>query len=170
MKIISKERVRKGFLNIDELTIETPEGKQLKREVVNRGNAVAALVYDTKKEKYILTKQYRPGTEKTMVEVVAGTLDVEGEEPADCMKREIMEEIGYKTDSIVHLYSFAPSPGGLSEIIHLFYAEVSEQVTAGGGVEDEGIELVELTKDGLVPEFVEDAKTIIAFLWAKLRK
>ena len=73
------------------------------REVFERGNSVAGIVYDTVKEKYIFVKQWRPGAEGDMIEIVAGSLDVEGEKPAEALKREIVEEMGYKVDLINHL-------------------------------------------------------------------
>lgn len=98
--IIDRQNKYKGFLNIDELTIRTKSGAEVKREVMTRKNAVAALVYDTVKEQYIFTSQYRPGSASDLIEIPAGTLDHEGEDPREAMGREILEEIGYKVDSM----------------------------------------------------------------------
>jgi hypothetical protein len=52
--IIDRKNKYKGYLNIDEITYKTNSGEEVKRELMVRQNAVAALLYDTIKEKYIL--------------------------------------------------------------------------------------------------------------------
>ena len=115
--IIDRKQKYKGYLNVDEITYKTKSGKEGKREVMVRKNAVAALLYDTVKEKYILISQWRPGSASDIVEVVAGTLDKPGEDPQDAMIREIEEEVGYATDSIKLIDECYTSPGGSSEVI-----------------------------------------------------
>lgn len=183
-----KERktVYQGFSKIDELTINDGD-KEYTREVLVVQNAVAAIIYDTTKKKYIFVEQYRPGAEGIMVEIVAGCID-EGEKPEQAIKREIMEETGYKVDFVKHISDFYSSPGKTSELTSLFYVEVSEKVNEGGGIGDEKISTVEVEKLGLngriffedpmntemkfgvenkmVPPYqLIDAKSIIAVMW-----
>jgi 8-oxo-dGTP pyrophosphatase MutT (NUDIX family) len=107
---------------------------------------------------------------------VAGSVDVVGERPEEALKREIVEEIGYRMDTCTHIRDFYVSPGGVSEIISLYYVEVSEKVSDGGGIGDENIETIEVDylgvmgtlffepKDGVItpPYRLIDAKSIIA--------
>jgi 8-oxo-dGTP pyrophosphatase MutT (NUDIX family) len=109
---------------------------------------VAAIIKDTSKNKYIFVSQYRSGAEGLMVEIVAGKID-KGEKPEEAIKREIMEETGYKVDYINHLKDFYTSPGRIDEIMTVFYVEVSEKVNEGGGVGDEEISIVEAEILGL---------------------
>jgi len=141
-KIVDKKTVYEGYHKVEEYQIEDGD-KQYTREVFERGNSVAAIVYDTEKKKYLFTKQWRPGADGHMIEVVAGSLDVEGEKPEEALKREIIEELGYKVDHINHLKDFYISPGGTSEITSLFYVEVSEKISEGGGIGDEVITTIE---------------------------
>ena len=107
MKILNINRVYNGFLSILKLEIETSKGNTITREVMSRGNdertddSVASLIYDTNKQRYIFVKQFRSGLinqdDKYLMEVVAGTLD-RGEDPKECMIREIKEETGYKVE------------------------------------------------------------------------
>jgi ADP-ribose pyrophosphatase len=170
MKVKGRKRVYDGFLKVDKLTIELEDGKEVTREVVVRKDAVAALVYNTKDKQYILVKQFRPGPETTIVEIVAGTMDVEGETPEHCIEREIEEEIGYKVDELEFITWCYFSPGGLTEKIHIFYAEVSEKISAGGGVDDENIETVLVSEEGLNEYLVHDSKTVIAIQWLSKRR
>ena len=170
--IIDRQNKYKGFLNIDELTIKTKSGVEVKREVMTRKNAVAALVYDTVKEQYIFTSQYRPGSASELIEIPAGTLDHEGEDPREAMSREILEEIGYNVDSMKLIDECYMSPGGNTEIITIYYAEVSDKVEEGGGLESEHeeIDIVYMNYDEMISTRFRDAKTIIAINWVKLNR
>lgn len=146
-EITNKKIVYDGINKIEELTIKNND-KEFKREVLNFGNGVGAIIKDTVKNKYIFVSQYRAGAEGLMVEIVAGKID-KGEKAEEAIKREIMEETGYKVDSINHLKDFYTCPSSLSEVISVFYVEVSEQVNEGGGLDDENISIVEVEMLGL---------------------
>lgn len=163
---------------IEELTIQKGD-KELKRQIFNRGNGIAALVYNTETEKFIFVEQYRAPVEGVLLEIVAGGIE-ENEKPQDAVKREIAEELGYKVDKITHIKDFYVSPGANTEITALFYVEVSEKISEGGGVDDEDIKIVEAIDLGLngnvifemfndgriVPPYqMIDAKSIIAINW-----
>lgn len=165
--LVNRERKYKGFINIDELTVKTRSGKEVKREVMVRKNAIAGIVYDTEKKVFIFVQQYRPGSNKEIIEIVAGTLDVEGEDPRDAMAREIDEEIGYKTDKIKLIDECYMSPGGSSEIITIYYCEVSEKIHQGGGLEYEDIDVIEMTLQEVLSTRFQDAKTIIGINYVK---
>jgi len=167
--IIDRKPKYQGYLNVDEITYKTKSGKEGKREVMVRKNAVAALLYDTVKQKYIVISQWRPGATADVVEIVAGTLDKPGEDPQDAMIREIEEEVGYATDTIKLIDECYMSPGGSSEIITIYFCEVSKKIATGGGVpgELEEIETIEMTRDELLSTRFNDAKTIIAVNWAR---
>ena len=167
--IIDRQNKYKGFLNIDELTVRTKKGSEVKREVMTRKNAVAALIYDTEQKKYIFVSQWRPGSACDLVEIVAGTLDVDGEEPREAMEREILEEIGYKTDKMKLIDECYMSPGGNTEVISIYYAEVSDKIEEGGGCEHEHeeIEIIYMDYDEMISTRFRDAKTIIAVSWVK---
>jgi ADP-ribose pyrophosphatase len=170
MEIKNKKVVYDGYFKMYELTVQH-DGNSFKREQFDRGTAVAALVYNTTTNYYILTRQFRIGSESELVEVVAGMVD-KGENPEDSIKREIVEEIGYDVDKLEHLHTFFSSPGGSTEKVLLYYAEVSHQKENGGGNahEHEMIEIVEYSREELLQLKTPDAKTIIAQQWVQLTK
>lgn len=170
MKIKNREKAYDGYFKIYKLTVEQ-EGQTFTREQFERGSAVAALVYDTKTEHYILTQQFRIGSESELVEIVAGMVD-EGEQPEQSIKREIEEEIGYAVDMLEELHTFYSSPGAATEKVTLYYAEVSEQHAKGGGndQEHEHIRIMKYTAQELEQLQTLDAKTIIAQQWVRLGK
>ena len=174
-KIVNREVKYSGKFKIEEVTVQKGD-EEFKTEVFDRGNSVGALVYNTETKKYLFTSQYRVGSEGVMIEVVAGKID-EGETPQEAVKREIVEEIGYKVDTMLHITDMYLSPGGSKEVMALFYVEVSEKIGDGGGIEGENITIIEvdelgmsgnlffnISEDGLItpPYKLIDAKSIIA--------
>ena len=57
-----------------------------------------------------------------LLEIPAGKLDVEGEDPLETAKRELAEEIGKQAEHWEPLGSFYTSPGFTDEEVHLFLA------------------------------------------------
>lgn len=152
------------------------------REVYDRGNGVAVLLYNTHKQTVILTKQFRLPTylnkneSGMMIEVCAGTLDEKN--PDDCVKREIEEETGYKIEQVQKIFQSYMSPGAVTEILHFYLAEYNEdmKVSEGGGLDEEheNIEVLELNfEDAYKMIFsgkIKDSKTIMLLQHAKIHQ
>jgi len=178
-EIKGRETKYSGKFKIEEVTVAYGD-KEYKTEVFERGNSVGALVYNTETKKYLFVEQYRAGAEGMMIEIVAGKVE-DGEKTQEAIKREIVEELGYKADKIIHISDFYLSPGGSKEIMALFYVEVSEKIGDGGGVDEhENIKVIEVEDLGLNGnlffEFPEegdvtppykliDAKSLMAVSW-----
>lgn len=175
-KITERKIVFDGYTKVEEVTIDNGKEK-FTREVLKTGSSVCGIIKDTAKNKYIFVSQYRPGSETKLIEIVAGQID-EGEQPEEALKREVMEETGYKVDFIKHLKDCYTSPGRVDEIMSIFYVEVSEKINEGGGIGDEDIEIIEVEALGLggriffdnprevkvVPHQLIDAKSLIAVM------
>lgn len=168
MKLIESLNVYKGFLKVFKNTYQV--GKQtLTREVLERGDSVAAIVYNISTGLYYFVSQPRPATfGKTQdpvnfIEVIAGMID-EDETPEQAIIREVKEELGFQ--SIVHnrkIGEFFLSPGGCSEKLHLFSIGVTNKnKIETSGVDDENIKTVTMTPNELKHFIFGDAKSIIA--------
>jgi nudix-type nucleoside diphosphatase (YffH/AdpP family) len=177
----SKHRVFDGFFKIDEavLRYERFDGRMsepVQRLCLERGDSVAAIVFDPAARRAIFTRQFRyPAYEKGpgwLVETIAGMID-DGETPEAALRRELLEELGYEAGAVEPIANFYLSPGGSSERIWLYYTEVSDarRSGAGGGLAAEGedIETVSMSIDELRPLLhsggLHDAKTIIGVQW-----
>ncbi|MDU0368885.1 NUDIX domain-containing protein [Hymenobacter endophyticus] len=170
MHVIDRRIAYDGHYKLSQLQVQ--DGPDvLRRERFEPGKAVAALVYHTGTQQYVLTRQYRIGPEDEIVELAAGMIDGE-EEPQAAIRREIHEELGYDVDRLELITRMLPSPGTSAEVITVFYAEVSQQSGQGGGLaeENEKIEAVLFRAEELWQAAFEDAKTIIAVQWARLRE
>ena len=69
-----------------------------------------------------IVRQYRPAAEAFTWELPAGMVDP-GEDPAECCRRELLEETGLLTRSIHRLGEGSPCTGRLSNRIHSFFVE-----------------------------------------------
>ncbi len=169
MQIIERSRVFNGHFKVNQLIVQDG-ATQLKREQFAPGQAVAALVYDTARQVYVLTRQFRIGPEADILEIAAGMIDGD-EAPEAAVRREIHEELGYEVDRLEEIVAMWASPGTSAEVITVYYAEVSQKTGPGGGLaeENEHIEMVELSWEALLAEPLRDAKTVIAVQWARLR-
>ncbi|MFA9189068.1 GDP-mannose pyrophosphatase NudK [Flavobacterium magnesitis] len=150
------------------------------REVYDRGNGAAILLYNKTNKTVILTRQFRIPTylngnkSGMMVEVCAGLLDQD--EPEQCIIRETEEETGYRVSKVKKIMETYMSPGAITEILYLFVGEydASMKVSEGGGLEheQENIEVIEMSFDQAYTMIetgeLKDAKTIILLQYAKI--
>ena len=184
VEIFDEKLVSPGFLKIirAKLRYKNFDGTWVEAdnlEKMERGHSVAALIWNKDTEKVVLIEQFRYPTYQPekhdsgwMIEVVAGMID-KGEEPQVAARRELIEEIGYQVDTLEYIDDFYVSPGGSTERIFLYYAEVrnKDKIAEGGGVEqeDENVRMREYSLEEISEKFFnnefQDAKTIIALMW-----
>lgn len=185
VEIKSRRRLLDDFFKVDEaeLRYERFDGSMtpiIRRLNFERGDSVAAIMFDTTAQRLLLTSQFKyPTYEKGpgwITELVAGSVD-HGESPEMAVTREIYEEMGYRVGRVEHVSTFYLSPGGSSERIALYYVEVSDHQHEGpgGGLVSEGedIRIVSLTLDEARQKIatgeIVDAKTIVGILWLASR-
>jgi ADP-ribose pyrophosphatase len=105
-----------------------------------------------------------------LLELPAGKLDVEGEEPLETAKRELAEEIGKAAEQWEHLHSFYTSPGFTDEECHVYLATGLSDAEADTDEHERiDIETHPLSElDALIDE-VRDSKTLIGLLELRRR-
>ena len=140
------------------------DGEVVDREIVSHPGAVAVVVHDG--EHLWLVRQPREAVEDYLLELPAGKLDVDGEDPLSTAKRELAEEIGKGAKTWTHLTTFYASPGFSDEEIHVYLATdlYDEQADTD---EIERIEIVKVPLgqiDHVIRDNV-DSKSLIGLLW-----
>ena len=78
-------------VRIDEIRYE--DGSTSVREIVEHPGAVAIVAHDDRLL-YMVRQPREAVGEDSLFELPAGKLDVPGESPIDCAKRELVEEVG----------------------------------------------------------------------------
>ncbi len=185
--IHSSRAAYKGRYTIDEVefSFDRVSGpgriERAQREIFHRGDSAAALLHDIERDVIIVTEQFRlptyahgPGY---LLEAAAGSID-DGEDPADCIRRELMEETGYKAGELKRICAYYSSPGASSEKVFLYYAPVQpadlvDPAASGIAADKEDIRRVEFSRDEFLDKVAygdfEDGKIILAGLWLKLQ-
>jgi ADP-ribose pyrophosphatase len=111
-----------GFLAIEELVLQGPDGDVANRVVVHHPGAVVVVPLVDDGRAALLVRQYRVATSSELLEVPAGKRDVAGEAPAATAARELEEEIGFAPGRLVKLAEFYNTPGFCDEYTHLYAA------------------------------------------------
>lgn len=172
-KTIHDEQIFQGkMINLHVQTVELPNGKYSKREIVRHPGAVAILPFTTD-GKLIVVEQFRKALDRSIIETPAGKLE-RNEETLLCAMRELKEETGYTSKQITYLVSFYTSPGFADEIIHLYIAY--DCVPGENQLdEDEFVEPLTITleeaRQMIKNQQIIDAKTILSiYYWELLTK
>lgn len=183
VQIIGSHRGFEGFFRIDvhSLRYRRFDGSWsdiMEREVFERGAAAAVLPYDPTRDEIVLIRQFLPGflfsgRDPFPLHIVAGMIGP-GETPEDVARRETIEESGLSLEKrlMEKVASYLPSPGGSSEVIHVFVACVDTS-HAGGyhGVpeehEDIRVEVMRIENAIALLDsgVIEHGPALVALLW-----
>lgn len=154
------------LIEVRKVTVGLSNGTTTDREIVVHPEVVAVLpLLDD--GRVVLVRQFRKAAERELLEVPAGGID-EGETPEDAVRREMVEETGYRVGSLKWLSSFYTSPGFTTERMHLFEARGLQPGEATE--ETDQIEVVLMTPEEALERVesddVADAKTLLALKFA----
>ncbi len=169
-QVLESETAYKGKV-FSVLKTKIREGdKEYERETITH-NGSAVIVPVTRDNEVILVKQYRHATEKYLLELPAGSVEID-ETPEQCAFREVEEEIGMKAEQLEKLTEFYVSPGFLNEKMHVFLA--TELTKSEQNLDED--EIISIEKIPLEKAFqkiaaneIEDAKTMIGLIFAGKR-
>jgi ADP-ribose pyrophosphatase len=158
-------------LSVDRVRL--PNGREMDFERVHHRGAAAAvaLLEDGGEPRVLLVRQYRYAVDGWLLEVPAGKLDA-GEDPADCARREVEEETGYRPATVEPLGWIFSTPGFCDERIWLFLARGLEP-TRQRLEDDEVLEVEPLAWGEALQRArsgeLTDAKSVCALLRAAAR-
>ncbi len=155
--------LRGPFFRLRRYRVGYPNGQEKERIILEHPGAAAALPL-LPDRRVILVRQYRAAAGRLTLEIPAGKLEP-GESPEESIRRELIEETGYRAGRLTHLRSYYSSVGISDEIIHIFQAD--DLSPAGGQTGDEtGLESVVLPLEEVRRRIetgeILDSKTIIA--------
>lgn len=112
-------------------TIQRPGSDEtFSRLVLEHPGAAVVLAVDDD-GRVLCLKQYRHPARRRFIELPAGLLDADGEDPLDVARRELREEASYAAATWRHLTSAYSSPGIIAERIHYFLATGLAPVSRG---------------------------------------
>ena len=100
--------------------VRMPDGREAAYDVIDHPGAVTLIPVDEQGRMWFV-RQYRSGVRDTLLELPAGTRDV-GEDPQDCARREVREEIGLAARRIENIGEVYLAPGYSTEYMVFFLA------------------------------------------------
>ena len=165
MSVSRKYEGNRISLRVD--TARFDAGPVFDREIVEHPGSVV-LIPITAEGKVLLIRQFRQSAEKILLEAPAGTREP-GEDPETTARRELQEEVGYRTGKLIPIGGSWVAPGYSTEYSHAFIATELEAAPLPAD-EGEDIVVMEFEFDDihrLIAEGVlEDQMTIAALLTA----
>ena len=118
-------------------------------DIASSHDSVSILIYNKDNDSIIIVKQFRPAVflknnDGYMYELCAGLVDKTNKSIEQIAKEEVLEECGYKVESITKIAQFYSSVGTSGSKQNVFYTEVdnNQKITNGGGIDDEYIEVI----------------------------
>ncbi len=190
VEILSRDNIFKGFFTLEKATVRfelfnKSMSPAVGRLNVYRGDAVSVLLYNSINQTLVFVRQFRypvytvePDNAWT-VECVAGAIE-QGLADWQTAIQEVEEETGYRLNEtqLEYIGKCYPSPGGTSERIYLFAADVAdcEPRAHGGGSSHDDAEDIRVEEYSYAETFrkvdsleICDAKTLISLAWFKNR-
>jgi nudix-type nucleoside diphosphatase (YffH/AdpP family) len=184
-----QKRILDDFFKVDEVLVSYQRndgtmGPDQRRFIFERGDAAAVMLFNVDSTSVVLVDQFKvpsligrrrddPATmDGWITEAIAGMVD-QGETPEQTIIRETLEETGYRIKNPQLISKFFSSPGGTSERIFLYFAEVreSDRISDGGGLDGENITVVHMPLKDLFERLasgsIDDPKLVIGAYWLK---
>ncbi|HEV2348615.1 MAG TPA: NUDIX hydrolase [Terriglobia bacterium] len=166
-RVLSSKTVFKGrVITVKVEEVVEPGRIKATREVVCHSGSVVVLPH-LHDGRLLLVRQYRHAAGQALWELVAGGME-RGESPQEAARRELLEEAGYRARSLTPLFNFFPSPGVLTERMHLVEArgltlaqarpEPDERIRVGRFTRRQWKEMLEARK-------IKDGKTLAGLYW-----
>lgn len=175
---IAERSVHQGHIwRVVVADFETPDGEPFERDIVRSPGAVAVvpLVFDAEgNPSVVLMRQYRPAFDRTMIEIPAGMRDVDGEQPEETARRELIEEAGLAAGDLDLLVELCPSPGMTDAVTTVYLAtDCTPRDRALQGPEEDHSELLHLPLADAIAQIgsgaITDAKTVAGLLLTEHR-
>ena len=158
------------------------ESEVIRREILERGDAVAVLPYDPVTEQVLLIEQIRIGAIKSkhtpwLLECIAGMTDG-SEDYESVVKKEAFEEAGLNLTELEFMLSYLSIPGGTTErlFLYLAHADLSQINTGIYGLDTEGEDIkthimdLDEAFERLNRGEIDNAATVICLQWLALNR
>jgi ADP-ribose pyrophosphatase len=188
LEILEKSIGYRGFFRLEKYRLrhELFAGgwsAEISRECLERGHAVAVLLYDPDTDQIVLLEQFRIGAldfpgGPWLLEIVAGIIDHPGETTEEVAQRETAEEAGCELLDVLPICHYLVSPGGTSESITLYCGRVDVSTISsevyGVASEHEDIRLQVVSRSEALALLhsgrINSAAPIIALQWLELNR
>lgn len=168
-RLKSEQLVDGKLLKVYRDQVRLPDGEESIREWIDHPGA-SAVVPIFEDGTTLMVRQFRYPPRRTFLEVPAGKIDKEGENPEEVAARELEEETGWRASRFTKLGALYPCIGYSNEIIHFYLAEDLEKGERSLA-EGEFMEVVPVSFDEAIEKVrkgeILDMKSAMALLYAR---
>jgi ADP-ribose pyrophosphatase len=171
--VTDRRRLHQGrYMAFEQDRVITSDGSTASRDLVVHPGAVVIVPLDANGNLLLVT-QYRVACGGAMLELPAGTLEVEDgvvEDPLGAAHRELEEETGYRAGAMERIAGFWTAPGFSTEYLTMYLATDLEPAIEGrlSPDEDENLRLCRVSWSDAVAAIeagvIEDAKSVAGIL------
>ena len=140
VRLIARKTLHDGYSKLYEYRLrhrlfDGGWSDEIRRELIERGNAVCVLPYDPLRDEVLLVEQFRIGAYAAglppwQLETVAGVAE-DGETDEDVARRELLEEAGCTAGELHFVCRGLSSSGILSELSCIYCAIVDSEGAGG---------------------------------------
>lgn len=102
--------------------VQTPSGEVIRRQFITHPGAVAVVVWREDTDDIAVLRQYRHPVGMELVEIPAGLLDVDDENPLLAAQRELSEEVELAAGRWHTLVDIFTTPGACEESLRMYLA------------------------------------------------
>jgi nudix-type nucleoside diphosphatase (YffH/AdpP family) len=184
IRIRNRQMLSNNWFRLENVTFDQVRDdgarQTLQREVYHNGPGAAVLPMDAARGTVLLVRQLRipaclNGDNPMLVELCAGMIEA-GDEPAETVRKEAEQELGYRLRDLRQVFVLYMSPGSSAEKLHLFAAAYrpDDRIGTGGGLAREGerIECLEVPLarawEMVAAGEIVDAKTVLMLQHVRL--
>jgi 8-oxo-dGTP pyrophosphatase MutT (NUDIX family) len=151
---------------VDDVTL--PDGTGIEYGVLE-SSGFAAVVPVTERGRVVLVQQYRQPVGGATLELPGGGVELE-EDPREAARKELLEETGYRAESLEHLTSVHTSPGRSTEVCHLFLCRAVPDERGPRPEPTEFLRAVEMPLEEALAKArggeITASTTVLGLLWA----
>ena len=165
-KLAEREVHRGSLITVAVGTFADPSGEEFTRDLVHHPGAASIVPVIDEGTAALMVRQYRAAVDRDLLEIPAGKLDVAGESPEVCARRELEEEVGMRAGRVEKLAEFFNSPGFCDEHSYVFMGlDLAPVARSAHSVEERHMSIERVALDE-VPSLITtgaivDAKSII---------
>ena len=128
-KVVKSEKLFSApWLYVRKDVCELPDGRKHSDYYILEYPDWATAFALTEDNKVLMVRQYRHGLGVISTELPGGVID-NNEQPIDAVARELMEETGYKFDTIEEIGKVSPNPATSTNYMHMFLARGGKKVS-----------------------------------------